>query len=197
MKGAWRDGAINASLALYRITQKNVPINDLEDFSLTIPGTSRSRGVDLEMQGEPAPGWRAGGGYSWNTNEAADSSGPLSRATPRHLLKLWVDKRLSGERARWSFGGNLHAQSRITATDEELCLPILQLWGLCEKIVMSQPSYALLDLRAGYEIDANWRIAFNLNNVFDKIYDETLGHPFMHTWYGEPRNFTLRLDGRF
>jgi outer membrane receptor for ferric coprogen and ferric-rhodotorulic acid len=197
LKGAWRDGALNASLAAYRITQKNEPVASPVDLVTTIPGTSKSYGLELELQGELARGWRLGGGYSYNVNDSAAHTGPLSRSTPKHLLKLWTDKRLPGALARWNIGGDLHAQSGITATDEQLCLPFLQKLGYCDKITMSDPSYAVLDLRAGYSIDSNWRLAVNVNNVFDKVYDETLGPPFMRTWFGEPRNITLRVDGRF
>jgi outer-membrane receptor for ferric coprogen and ferric-rhodotorulic acid len=197
LKGSWLGGALNASIAAYRITQKNLPVDDPEDPSVTIPGTSRSYGADLEIQGEPAPGWRVGGGYSYNTNDSAAHTGPLSRSTPKHLLKLWADKRLPGALADWSIGGYLHAQTGISATNEDICLPLLEEWGLCEKVTMRDPSYAVLDLRASYELDTNWQLALNLNNVFDKVYNETLGHPFMRTWYGEPRNFTIRLDARF
>jgi outer membrane receptor for ferric coprogen and ferric-rhodotorulic acid len=197
LKGAWRDGALNTSIAAYRITQKNVPISSPTDITLTLPGTSESYGLDLEVQGELATGWRLGGGYSYNVNESAEHTGPLSRFTPKHLLKLWMDERLPGPLARWNVGGDLHAQTGITATNELICLPFLQQLGYCQKITMSDPSYAVMDLHVGYSFDSNWRMALNVNNVSDKVYDETLGPPLMRTWYGEPRNFTLRIDGRF
>lgn len=197
IKGAWRDGALNASLAAYSIAQKNLPVEDPDDFLRIVPGTSRSHGVELDIHGELAPGWRIGGGYAWNVNEAPFAAGPQSRSTPRHLLKLWTDKQMSGSLERWNFGGSLHAQTEITATDEAVCPPIFVEWGFCEPVLVEEPSYAVLDLRAGLRIDENWRLALNVNNVFDKVYAQTLGPPLMRIWYGEPRNFSLRLDARF
>jgi outer-membrane receptor for ferric coprogen and ferric-rhodotorulic acid len=60
-----------------------------------------------------------------------------------------------------------------------------------------QNSYAVLDLRAGFEFDRNWQVALSLNNVFDKVYFESIGVAPFDNWYGEPRNLTLRVDGRF
>jgi outer membrane receptor for ferric coprogen and ferric-rhodotorulic acid len=35
-----------------------------------------------------------------------------------------------------------------------------------------------------------------VNNVFDRVYYETIGSPYNGNWYGEPRNVLLRIDGR-
>ncbi len=60
----------------------------------------------------------------------------------------------------------------------------------------------MLDLRVGFQLDANWQVALSANNVFDEIYFESLGSPGSGTdalrpWYGEPRNYIVRFDGRF
>jgi outer membrane receptor for ferric coprogen and ferric-rhodotorulic acid len=59
-----------------------------------------------------------------------------------------------------------------------------------------QPGYAVLDLRAGFDLDRNWRVALSVNNVFDKTYYESL-EANLHAWYGQPRNWMLRIDGRY
>jgi outer membrane receptor for ferric coprogen and ferric-rhodotorulic acid len=40
-------------------------------------------------------------------------------------------------------------------------------------------------------------VALTVNNVLDKDYYESIGTPALHTWYGEPRNLMLRIDGRY
>ena len=37
----------------------------------------------------------------------------------------------------------------------------------------------------------------SVNNVFDRIYYQTMGIPTGGNWYGEPREFVLRIDGRY
>ncbi len=183
IKGAWRDGALNGALALYRIAQRNVPVsapvlpNTISVVCCWVGGVTRSRGVDLELTGALAPGWLVSAGYSYNINE--DVGGEvLSAITPRHLLKVWMSKELPGALDRWTVGGSLYAQSRT-------------------KNQLTQDRYALLDLRAAYEIDPYWEVALSVNNVFDKHYYESINSPQLHTWYGEPRNFMLRIDGRY
>jgi outer membrane receptor for ferric coprogen and ferric-rhodotorulic acid len=34
-----------------------------------------------------------------------------------------------------------------------------------------------------------------VNNVFDKVYYESIGEPTGNNWYGEPRNVSVRVDG--
>lgn len=46
-------------------------------------------------------------------------------------------------------------------------------------------------------IDRNWQVALNVNNVLDKTYYESIDTPPLHAWYGEPRNWILRIDGRY
>ena len=62
---------------------------------------------------------------------------------------------------------------------------------------ITQGGYAIFDLRAGYQVDSHWRVALRVNNVFDKVYYESIGEPLGANWYGEPRNFSVRIDGNF
>jgi outer membrane receptor for ferric coprogen and ferric-rhodotorulic acid len=59
------------------------------------------------------------------------------------------------------------------------------------------PPREAVDLRTGFQINSHWQAAVSFNNVPDKNYHETLGTPQLHTWYGEPRSFILRVDGKY
>jgi outer membrane receptor for ferric coprogen and ferric-rhodotorulic acid len=48
-----------------------------------------------------------------------------------------------------------------------------------------------------YRIDPHWTLTFNLNNVLDKKYYRTVGSSVSGNYYGEPRNWTVTLRGRF
>ncbi|HVQ12003.1 MAG TPA: TonB-dependent siderophore receptor [Vicinamibacterales bacterium] len=194
VKGTWRDGALNGSMVVYDVKQSNILIDDLEVLLAYVRSSRKSHGVDLELQGELTPGWSIGAGYTWNVNENEEGM-PLSRSTPRNLLKLWTNKRLHGAFESWTVGGSLHAQSAIDDSDEILC-PRQYRGELCEVNEIEEPAYAVLDLRGSFDFDANWTLALSVNNVFDKVYNQTWAN-FLHSWYGEPRNFMLRLDGRF
>jgi outer membrane receptor for ferric coprogen and ferric-rhodotorulic acid len=52
------------------------------------------------------------------------------------------------------------------------------------------------ELRFAYEFNPHWRAALSVNNVFDRVYYQTIGTPYEGNWYGEPRNVLLRIDAK-
>jgi outer-membrane receptor for ferric coprogen and ferric-rhodotorulic acid len=200
LKGEWRDGALNGTLAVYDITQRNIPFEDrttrrppdLDVINCCYVGTiGRSKGLDLELNGELVPGWLIGGGYTYNVNDPVLKI-RVPQQTPRHLLKLWTSTRLRGALDRWTVGGSLHAQSRTRNNTHFDCGPTA-----CAELDFTQPAYATVDLRVGFQINPNWRVALSTNNVFDKRYYDSIGQPSMHVWYGEPRNYMVRVDSEY
>lgn len=202
IKGEWRNGALNGSVALYRTRQSNFPVftsPGLPDVNLPFhpccfTGVSnRSRGVEAELSGEVTPAWNIGAGYAYNLNEFPLSH-PLDTVTPKHLLKAWTDIRLPGAFSRWQIGGNLHAQSETMTLPIDYCR---RGSGVCVAVKGVQPAYAVFDVRAGFDVDRHWRAAVMVNNVLDKVYYESIQLPILRGWYGEPRNWMLRIDGRY
>jgi len=206
IKGAWRDGTLNGFLVLYDIDQHGLAMYDVNASAVerSIPyccdlpnGSRRSKGVDAELDGRLAPGWLIGAGYTFNINRD-ESVGDLAPATPRHLVKLWMSEQLPGRWRRWTVGGTLQAQSS-NYFPEYACLQNYQV-GYCQQYAPfkeTQGSYAVVNLRTGYQVNSHWRAALSINNVFDRIYYQTIGYPASNSWYGEPRGFLLRLDARY
>jgi outer-membrane receptor for ferric coprogen and ferric-rhodotorulic acid len=199
IKGHWRNGAINGALSVYRIDNRKsertlVPRAPGSvrrgGICCFVTDDSKSQGVDLELNGEPVRGWQVGLGYTYNENESVDGS-VLSMLTPPHLFKAWTSVALPGALRRWTIGGDLYAQS-ANRVDSFYCSEID-----CAPVAATQRGYAVLALRAGFEINPRWQVALLLNNALDETYYESISAPAMHRWYGEPRNWTLRLDGRY
>ena len=190
VKGAWYDGMLNGSVALYKIVQRGVALLDPNTAPSglccwTSGGRNESIGVDMELAGHLAPRWLIGSGYTFNQSEqvAAGNAAtvPLYEMTPRHLIRLWTSYGLPGSWQRLSIGGTLQAQSAAAP-------PALR---------TTQKSYAVLSSRAGFQFNPNWQAALSINNVFDRRYYATLSGTSGGNWYGEPRQFLVRLDGRF
>ncbi len=206
IKSAWRDGAINASLAVFKIDDQGIAALDpgveptTAECCYTAHGRSISKGIDLELTGYPVPEWVIGAGYTFNESKRAHSGdqivNPVSTQTPRHLFKMWTNYALP---AGWSVGGSVQAQS-ATHNDSRGC-PVLTASGFClsgfQNFRAAQGSYVLVNPRVGYQFNEHWQVALNVNNVFDRRYYDTLGTTNGGNWYGEPRNFMLRLDARF
>jgi outer-membrane receptor for ferric coprogen and ferric-rhodotorulic acid len=207
LKGAWHDGKLNGTLALYGIEQRGLPLEDpaaeaarssfLYGCCYTPSGIYRSKGLDFEINGLLAPGWLIGAGYTYNIDYGFRDDA-IAGDAPRHLFKLWTSKQLSGDLQRWTVGGNLQAQSNSyfgyisCAFDAQAnCIGPYTLFNT------EQSSYAIVGLRASYAIDSHWRVALNGRNIFNRIYYQSLGNSLGGNWYGDPRNFLLRIDGRY
>jgi len=207
IKSSWRNGALNGIVVLYDIEQRGLAVLDpsasFADQVAYSPccflsnGTNKSKGVDAELNGALAPGWLIGAGYTFNNNQSL-VGGALSSVTPRHLLKLWTSKQLPGELARWTLGGSVQAQSG-NSDNGLVCGTQGQAgcYGSPLSIGDVQGPFVVIDLRAGYQIDAHWRAALSVSNVFDRVYYQTIGNPSGGNWYGEPRGFVLRVDARY
>jgi outer membrane receptor for ferric coprogen and ferric-rhodotorulic acid len=62
----------------------------------------------------------------------------------------------------------------------------------------TEPGRAVVDLFVQYQVDKNWSVALNVNNVFDKkYYYVTDQNPYAGNYYGEPRNFLLTTRANF
>lgn len=198
LKGVWRDGALNATLAVYRIEQRDMPVRTQEPATSSKccygSGTGRSRGVELGVDGELAPGWLIGSGYAYNRYDTASGEIPVT-STPHHLLKIWTSATLPADLFRWTVGGSLRAQTASRGTLVNFCETLS---GPCAaREVGALRRYAVLDLRAGFEIDPTWQVALSVNNVFDKRYYLSQNTPSLDVWFGEPRNYMLRVDAKY
>jgi outer membrane receptor for ferric coprogen and ferric-rhodotorulic acid len=199
IKSVWREGKLNGYLAVYRVEQRGIPLRTEAPPNNPIvccytSATGRSRGVELGVDGEFAPGWLIGSGYTHNLYATGTSEFPVT-STPRHLLKIWTSARLSGAFARWTIGGSLRAQT--TAPGGTVLGCDAQAQNCRPRAEVTTGPYAVLDLRAGYQIHPNWQVALNVNNTFDKRYYLSQATPGLALWYGEPRNFMLRIDAKY
>lgn len=194
VKGELFDGKVNASLALFRIEQRNRAELDLVNTCSSgtecyfSAGKVRSEGVDAEISGEVAPGWQLFAGYTLNNFkylEQTSNAGVMFASTysPRHMLRAWSDYRLPGALQKWSVGGGVNFQtesSRVT-----------------QNITVAQGAYALWSARGAYQIDRNWTASLSVTNLLDKRYYQTVGAPAWGNFYGEPRKAQLTLRARF
>lgn len=191
LKGEFFDKRLQGSVALYQADQTGRPelITCDRDWSCYRPSDKvRNRGIELELNGEITPDWNVSAGYTYNQSKYAGGKQKgenFNSAAPRHLFKVATDYRLPGELNHLRVGGSFYAQSTMVQTE----------FGKDYKI--EQKAYHLTSLHAVYEVSKNLEVQYNLDNVFDKKYYQTLGNPNYWNFYGEPRNFNLALRARF
>lgn len=220
LKYAKSDGSINASISVYRLESSGAavqvshinPQTGLPDSSSVDLGGGRtgyyvnsttpdlSRGIDFEVTGRVTPWWQASLGYTFNMNQqggAADPNSkgvPISTITPKHTFKFWNSFNLYGSDVldRTKIGVGVLAKSASYSTGV-ICSTLVD----CTNFNFVSPSYAVFSARADYQINDQWDIGLNLNNLFDRHYYETVGTYQGGFWYGEPRNMLLSLRGKF
>lgn len=188
IKGAFFDGDLNASVALFRIIQANraVYISDdscPDDDCYRADGKVQSQGIELEVSGKLATGWQMFAGYTLtNTKylEAAEGTQGTnySSYTPQHMFKLYSSYTLPGQLNQWTIGAGMTAQ-----TDTDTVYNI------------HQGGYTLYNANVTYHYSKN--LSFNLvgSNLTDKSYYLTLNnrHRGGYNFYGEPRNVVFNV----
>lgn len=191
LKAEMFDGALNASIALFDVEQKNTASaigvdGDGQTVYKAIAGTS-TRGVETEVSGELLPGLNVYGGYTYR--ESHDKDGErVATNQPINLFKLGTSYRMPGDLSRLTIGGNLTWQSEAYAAQQ------INWSGPMRKA--TQDAYAVVGLLASYEVDEHLTVGFNLNNLFDEKYYDGLG-TFASGSYGEPRNALVNAKWRF
>ncbi len=203
IKGEYFNGALNASLAVFQIDQKNrateppsqagCPIQSCSEAS----GLVRSQGIDMELQGALTENWQLGGGFTYtrahyikDTNPANDKQ-RFDPDTPERMFKLTTSYRFQGPLEKLRIGGNVYWQSRMY---NDVALASGSSYRL------EQGSYAVADVMAGYQVSKNLDLQVNVNNLFDRTYYSSVGKSPI--WgatdtYGNPRSVGLTAKYNF
>jgi outer membrane receptor for ferric coprogen and ferric-rhodotorulic acid len=178
IKGELFDERVNVSLAVFRTEQDN-----LAEFVEMVAGKNRYRAVDgitskgyeLEVSGELLPGLQATAGYTFVDITDADDRHTQTHS-PKHLFKTATTYRVPGLE-QLKVGASLNWQDDIHN-------------GIAE-----QDAYALVNLMASYDIDPNWSVSANLNNVTDEKYLTSLY--WTQAYYGAPRNASMSVSWKY
>ncbi|AZV26918.1 TonB-dependent siderophore receptor [Pseudomonas syringae] len=202
IKGEYLGGALNASLAVFRVDQENRAVqvfvpNCPQSSCYEASGEIRSQGIDFELQGALTDNWQIGGGYTYaRTHTIKDAANPqnvnkqFDTDTPEHLFKLTTRYNFQGPLEKLRVGGNISWQSRMY-NDIEL------LDG--GNYRLKQGAYAVTDLMAGYRVNDNLDLQLNANNIFDRKYYSTIANSVSYGGdsYGTPRNMMLTAKYTF
>lgn len=196
LKGEFLDGRLNASLAVFRIREKNRSMLDPDpthicpdswDGSCSMAaGLVQSQGWEAEVVGKPMPGWDISASYTYlQAKYLRDDTNAGKRfapeTTPKHMFKLWNHYRFSSPSlVGWTAGLGVQAQSEIYTEGGN-----------------RQGGYAILSASLGYRINPQWTAQLNVDNLTDRTYLQSVGGSTFHNMYGTPRNAMLTLRGSF
>ncbi|MCW8084024.1 TonB-dependent siderophore receptor [Sabulicella glaciei] len=179
---------LSVTAALFHIEKQNVLTADPAGGGFSIAaGAARSRGFDVSVAGEVAPGWRVIGGYAYVDAEVirdnAIRPGTPLLNIPRHSLSLLgVREFREGPLEGLSLGAGLvHVSSRLGDTGNT---------------AFRLPGHTTVDLLASYQITPRARVNVTVTNLFDTTYYE---RSFSSVWVspGAPRTVAASLAIRF
>ena len=202
IKGEYFDGALNASLAVFRVDQENRAVqvfvpNCPQTSCYEASGEIRSQGVDIELQGALTENWQIGAGYTYaRVHTLKDAANPqnvnqrFDTDIPEHLFKLSSTYRFQGPLKDLRVGGTLSWQSRLY-NDIDLADG--------SSYRLEQGAYAVTDLMAGYRVNQHLDLQLNANNIFDRKYYSAIATSVDYAGdsYGNPRNLMLTAKYSF
>ena len=165
-KSEWFGGRLQSTVALYEIIQRNVATKDPSDPSgvrQVQTGEQRSRGLEVDLTGNLAQGWKVFANATVNHARITQSNnykvGNRPANIPKHAAGLWSNYELGHG---FTIGaGAFYVGDRFAVEDNAVRLP----------------SYVRLDAMLGYK-GKNWEAGLNLNNLADKVYYESANNNF-------------------
>ena len=172
------------SAAVYELTQENVVKRDLAGLNPQQIGEQRSRGLELEAKTEVTPQLSVIATYAYTdariTKSVIQSEvGQRSEDTPYHQAAVWADYNfalLGLPQLKIGGGARYKGTTQASGIDSQM------------------PAYTLFDAMASYQIDKNWDIALNANNVTNKKYTYC---EFAICRYGDERELVTSVNFRW
>lgn len=177
VKSEWLEQRLAINAAVYRIDRDKIPVSVPPTFVFAVSsGLQRSEGFEIEINGQPLPGWNLSVAYNRLDSAFKDPRDPFFGATP-------------GGTADWQAG---------LFTSYEVQSGPLQGFGVGATVFaiddrgVSTFSRGMLD---GYErVDLNlfykglpsWEFALSIRNVLDERYVEAADRTSAYAQFGSP-----------
>jgi iron complex outermembrane receptor protein len=185
-KSSWFKGKLDATLALYRITQKNTLYNIPNSDLLQQIGEEESKGVEMDLTGRILPNWSVSMSYAFNESgitkdEDRNASGLQKPNTPKHQGNLWTRYNVThGVLKNFGIGaGSNFVTERILQIDNSQTIP----------------GYTLLNAALFYKVN-KFSLQLNVNNLSNKAH-WVGGYDYIRLFPGTPRNWMLTLGYAF
>jgi iron complex outermembrane receptor protein len=198
-------GRLRATLAYYDLTKQNIATTDFNHpsnacgggFCSIAVGEARSRGPELDIQGEILPGWNIIATYAnqdvrvtkSNETDGTAALGNRLQFVPRNIGSLWTTyEAQQGELKGFKFGGGIRVQDSVTNAANTI----------------KSPGYALVGLLAGYSFEvgkSKITAQLNVDNFLDKTYVTNVvaqpGANFANVTFSTPRTFMGSINVQY
>lgn len=196
LKASLFDDKALLSFAAFDIDQQNLAVfeKDVADPQLGLYKVYKaadgiqSKGFELELAGSLTDQLQLSGSL---TSIDIDGNELVKGYTPERVAKfaaVYQLPQLPGARV----GLNYRWQSEISRKQGTVAAGYA---NAGQDIVTTQKAYGLLGLMASYDINGQWQIQANANNVTDETYLNSLY--WAQAYYGAPANYSLSVSYQF
>ncbi len=190
VKGSFFGGQLNTSAAVFRIRDKNRAVADPTNPSSSVAnGEVQVQGFEAEISGRILPGWDIYAGYAYTQTEyikapVTQQGTTFSTFTPKNNFNLWTKySPPQGPLKQAWIGGGLRVLSSFYTN--------------LGNTRITQGTYAVVDAQLGYNITENVQASLTVGNLFDEKYYSRVGGGGFFNFYGEPRNYMVKLSAAF
>ena len=160
------------------ISSEVLDVTTYRTRAINIDGTSKIRGAEITYQGKFTDAMTAYANYTFT--QAKDSNNDELVRRPKHTANVGLAYQIT---EKWGSNVNVsYVGNRIDSYFDEATY-------VSSRVKM--PSYTLVNLGVNYQLSQNLTVYANLNNLFDKKYENIIG-------YGQDgRNVYVGLKGSF
>jgi iron complex outermembrane recepter protein len=196
IKSEWLDKRLTATVAVYQVTKENIPAPDPHNpaYSITI-GQARSRGVELDVTGQLAPGWKVIAAYSYiDAITTDDPSTPSYQGlrfanVPFNSASLWstydFDKGVLGG-LRLGIGVQARGQELDYESPTGVSYSPIAIKGFATESAMASYSWKAKKWKQSLQV--------NIENLSNTRYFEALGYATAYPGAPFAINVTLRVS---
>ncbi len=185
------DGRLTGTVSLFRIKRNDV----LDTFACSFGtcsqqvGAEESKGMEIEVNARPLPGWQLDLGYSLLDAKVLESNvsyqvGARLPNVARNGASLWSRYDVTSG-PLYGLGVGLGV---VYTGDRAGMLPLS-----ASGTTLPLPSYTVVDTALYYLFD-NFAVTFKVSNIFDKVHYESAGStPLVQVLPGAPRSLELEM----
>jgi len=167
IKAELLDGDLSLNLAAFNLTKTNVAVTEQQGPGNNVKrpiGEQRSRGIELDIAGEIADGWKIIATYAYTdaeiTEDEQNIEGNQLPGVAENQASLWTTYEIQqGNLQGLGFGAGVFFVGKREGNEENN---------------FEMPSYARVDAQLSYSRN-NWEAALNFKNIFDTDIVESRG----------------------
>jgi len=179
------DEKLSLTAALFETKKTDARSQDPVSGNVELQGENRVRGVELGAAGSITPQWDIWAGYTWMDPKVlkyrsggTDFDGKRMKFIPKRSASLWTTYRIIPE---FTLGGGVTYMGMRYANDRNS---------------LEMPSYTRYDAMARYDINKNFALQLNANNLTNaRLYDGSHVGLFYHV--GPGRSYMLTATYRY